>query len=146
MTNGKPIEILLVEDNSGDLFLTKKAFEKAKILNNIHVAKDGEIAMNMLNQKDEFKDFVRPDIILLDINLPKKSGQEVLAEIKEDKELRKIPVVVLTSSQAEADIAQSYEKYASGYISKPISLKGFQEVVTAIEGFWFNIVILPKDA
>jgi len=109
------------------------------------VARDGEIAIEMLRQEGQYKDVPRPDIIMLDINLPKKNGQEVLEEIKVDKNLKTIPVVVLTSSQAADDVIKSYERYASGYISKPVSLDQFHQVVAAIENFWFSIVILPRD-
>lgn len=145
MSDPKPIDILLVEDNEGDVFLTKKAFRKAKILNNIYVAKDGEIALDMLRHNPGYEDIPRPEIILLDINLPKKDGKQVLAEIKADKSLKRIPVVILTSSKAEADVLKSYELYASGYIVKPINLTNFHDVVSAIEDFWFSVVLLPKE-
>lgn len=144
MTNeARSIEILLVEDNEGDVFLTKKAFAAAKILNNIHVAQDGEVAMDMLLRKPGFEYNKRPDIILLDINMPKKDGQQVLQEIKNDPNLRRIPVVMLTSSDAEHDVLQSYQLHANCYIRKPVTLENFQSVVGAIENFWFNIVELP---
>ena len=141
----RPIEILLVEDNEGDIFLTKKAFSKAKIVNNIQVALNGEEAMQILRREGPYGDNKRPDIILLDINLPKKNGQEVLKEIKENPELRRIPVVILSSSKAEQDIMKSYDSYASSYIIKPVDIRQFQGVIEAIEGFWFNIVSLPKS-
>ena len=144
MTNVKPIEILLVEDNSGDLFLTKRAFSKAKIANNIQVAKDGDVAMDILLQRTEYKDCPRPDIVLLDMNLPKKSGPEVLAEIKSHDDLKSIPVIILSSSEAQEDITKSYELQASGYITKPIDMPQFHNVVGAIEDFWFSVVKLPK--
>lgn len=139
------IEILLVEDNEGDVFLTRKAFEQAKIANNIHVAPDGEMALKMLRNEDEYKDFGTPDIVLLDINLPKKDGKQVLADMKADERLRRIPVVILTSSKAEQDVVKSYDLHANSYIVKPINLGNFHEVVTAIEGFWFSVVVLPKN-
>lgn len=142
MKKTRPVEILLVEDNEGDVFLTKKAFEKAKIANNINVAMDGEEAMNMLQSNSTPK----PDIVLLDINLPKKDGKQVLAEMKEDENLRRIPVVILTSSKAEQDIVKTYDLHASSYIVKPIDLQKFSEVVTAIEDFWFSVVVLPSEA
>lgn len=140
----KPIEILLAEDNEGDIFLTKKAFQKAKIANNIHVATDGEMALDILFKRGAYKDHVRPDIVLLDINMPKKDGKQVLAEIKEHPDLRRIPVVILTSSEAEQDIIKSYNLYANSYIVKPVSLEKLSEVVNAIENFWFSIVVLPE--
>lgn len=143
--NIKSVEILLVEDNEGDVFLTKKAFEKAKIANNIHVAIDGEIAMEMLHKKGEHTDMPKPDIVLLDINLPKKDGKQVLAEMKEDEELRRIPVVILTSSKAEQDVVKTYDLHASSYIVKPINLEKFHDIVTAIENFWFSVVVLPNE-
>ena len=142
----KPIEILLVEDNEGDVFLTKKAFEKAKITNNIHVAPDGEIALEMLKKEGEYAESTRPDIVLLDINLPKKDGKQVLAEMKSDENLRRIPVVVLTSSQAEQDVVKTYDLHASSYIVKPLNLEKFHDVVTAIEDFWFSVVVLPNGS
>lgn len=143
MKEARPINILLVEDNEGDVFLVKKAFEKAKIMNVIYAASDGEMAMQMLKGQSGHSDFPKPDIILLDINMPKKDGRQVLADLKADPDLCRIPVIVLTSSEAEEDIKQSYDLQASGYIVKPINLLKFQEVVTAIEDFWFSIVVLP---
>lgn len=141
----RPIEILLVEDNEGDIFLTKKAFAKAKIANNIHIATDGEVALEMLKREGEFGEMKQPDIVLLDINLPKKDGKQVLAEMKDDERLKRIPVVILTSSKAEQDVVKSYDLHASSYIVKPINLEKFHDVVTAIEDFWFSVVILPND-
>ena len=145
MNNAKHVEILLVEDNNGDLFLTKRAFSKAKIANNISVAKDGDEALQILKQQGSYKDMPRPDIILLDINLPKKNGQEVLTEIKKDDDLKTIPVIMLSSSEAQEDVLNSYKAQASGYIKKPIDLKGLHDVITAIEDFWFTVVRLPQD-
>lgn len=136
--NGKPVEILLVEDNEGDIFLTRKVFEKANIKNTITVAQDGEVAVKMLKEKS-----VEPDIILLDINLPKKDGKQVLEEIKDDPDLRSIPVVILTSSKAEKDILESYNLHANSYIIKPVTLEKFGEVASVIENFWFGVVALP---
>ncbi len=136
---GTPIEILLVEDNEGDIFLTRKVFEKAKIRNVITVAEDGEIAMDMLKGKK----IRRPDIILLDINLPKKDGKQVLDEIKNDPDLKTIPVVIMTSSKAEKDILESYDLHANSYIIKPVTLDKFGEVVSIVENFWFGVVALP---
>ena len=144
MCNENPVEILLVEDNSGDLFLTKKAFNKARITNNIQVATDGEMALNILYKQEGFEQAQRPDSILLDINLPKKNGQEILTDIKSDESLKMIPVIMLSSSEAQSDIVQSYKLQASGYIRKPVSFEEFEEVVTSIENFWFNTVKLPQ--
>lgn len=139
---GKPIEILLVEDNEGDVFLTKKVFEKAKVQNTIKVAKDGEVALRMLKESGACK----PDIILLDINLPKKDGKQVLDEIKKDPNLKAIPVVILTSSKAEKDILETYNLHANSYIIKPVTLEKFGEVATIVENFWFGVVALPPHA
>lgn len=137
------IEILLVEDNEGDVFLTKRAFEKAKIANNIQVANDGEIALDMLTRKSGYEGSTRPHIVLLDINLPKKDGTQVLSEIRNNPDLKRIPVVILTSSQAERDVLKTYDLAANSYIIKPLTLNKFNDIVSAIENFWFNIVILP---
>ena len=142
---GRAIEILLIEDNEGDVFLTKKAFEKAKIANNIHVALDGEIGIQMLKKEGEHAGLPTPDIVLLDINLPKKDGKQVLAEMKEDEELKRIPVVILTSSSAEQDILKTYDLLCSSYIVKPINLMKFGEIVNVIEDFWFSVVKLPSQ-
>lgn len=139
----KPINILLVEDNEGDVFLTRKAFEKAKITNTLHVAEDGEIALKMLRLQPPYENAIKPDIILLDINLPKIDGKQVLAEVKADPELRRIPVVILTSSNAEKDVLKTYDLHANSYIIKPIDIDKFREVVQAIEDFWFSVVVLP---
>lgn len=144
-TMSKPIEILLIEDNEGDVILTKEAFQDCRIWNNISVAMDGEMAMDMLKRREGFEDVTRPDLILLDINMPKKDGIEVLQEIKNDDDLKRIPVVILTSSKAEKDIAKTYDLHANSYLFKPLNLKQFVEVVQAIESFWFNIVVLPSD-
>ncbi|MGH1350847.1 MAG: response regulator [Methyloligellaceae bacterium] len=140
----RAVEILLVEDNDGDVFLTKKAFETAKIANNFHVAMDGEIALAMLRNEGEYADIPRPDLILLDINLPKKDGRAVLSEIRDDEELRRIPIVILSSSSTEQDVLKSYDLHANSYIVKPINLNSFQNIVSAIENFWFNLVVLPQ--
>jgi len=137
------IEILLVEDNEGDVFLTRKAFEKAKIANTINVATDGEMALKKLRRQDEYADETLPDIVLLDINLPKKDGKQVLAEMKQDEFLRRIPVVILSSSEAEQDILKSYDFHASGYVVKPLNFEKFREVVSSVEDFWFSVVTLP---
>lgn len=139
----KPVEILLVEDNEGDVFLTKKAFEKARIANMIEVAKDGEQAINLLKTTEPYEKISQPDLIFLDMNLPKKDGKQVLQEVKQDPTLRHIPIVVLTSSKAEQDVLKSYDLQANAYIVKPIDLQQFYDVVTATENFWFNVVTLP---
>lgn len=134
-----------MEDNPGDVFLTKEAFAKAKISNNIHVAKDGEEALQYLKRESGYEDATRPDIVLLDLNLPKMDGREVLHRIKSDSELRSIPVVILSGSEAEQDILKTYNLHASSYIVKPIDLDQFSRVVSAIENFWFTIVVLPHQ-
>lgn len=141
--NPKIIEILLVEDNPGDVRLTIEALKETKVMNNLSVVVDGEEAMDYLKQRGQHADATKPDLILLDLNLPKKSGREVLEEIKQDEELQTIPVVVLTVSQAERDIVKSYQLHANCYINKPIDLDQFVEVIKAIEEFWLTIVKLP---
>lgn len=139
-----PIEILLVEDNPADARLTKEALKEGKIKNNLYVVDDGEKAIDFLFKKGEFKDAVKPDVIFLDLNLPKMDGREVLKIIKEADNLKTIPVVILTTSQAEEDIIKSYKYHANCYITKPLSLNQFANVVKSIEDFWFSIVKLPK--
>lgn len=141
----RAIEILLVEDNPGDVRLTQEALKENKIRNNLHVAKDGVEAMLFLRQINGHKDAPRPDLILLDLNLPKKDGREVLAEIKTDEKLRAIPVVILTTSDAEDDVAKAYQMYANCYVRKPIDLNRFIDVVKVIENFWLSIVELPPN-
>ncbi len=148
MTRRSPdegIEILLVEDNPGDVRLTKEALKDAKILNNLSVAGDGVEALSFLRRCGQYCEAPRPDLILLDLNLPKMSGQEVLAEIKSDNALKRIPVVILTSSSAEQDIMKSYNLHANCYITKPVDLDQFIEVVKSIEHFWLRIVKLPAE-
>jgi len=146
LKNGlKAVEILLIEDNPGDVRLTIEALKESKILNNLHVAVDGIEAMSYLNREGKFKDEPRPDLIILDLNLPKKDGREVLEEIKEDESLKKIPVVILTTSEAEQDIIKSYELHANCYITKPVNMDQFIKVVKSIGDFWFSIVILPPS-
>lgn len=144
MSNVELVEILLVEDNPGDVDLTKEALEESKMHNNLYVAKDGEEAMNFLLKKDGFINMPTPDLILLDLNLPKKDGREVLSEIKNHPTLRRIPVVVLTTSEAEQDIIKAYDNYVNCYIQKPVDFNKFINVVRQIEDFWFSIVKLPK--
>ena len=140
-----PIGILLVEDSPGDVRLTIEALKEGKVHNNMHVVKDGVEAMAFLHRKGEFTQAPRPDLILLDLNLPKKDGREVLKEIKEDKNLKRIPVVILTISTAEEDILKTYNLHANCYITKPVDLDHFIRVVKSIEDFWLEIVKLPPD-
>lgn len=138
-----PIEILLVEDSPSDVRLTREALKDAKILNNLSVASDGEEAMEYLHRTGRHADAVRPDLVLLDLNLPRKDGREVLADIKADDSLKRIPVVVLTTSQDEQDVLKSYNLHANCYITKPVDLDQFVRVVRSIEDFWLGIVVLP---
>jgi len=140
---GRPIELLLVEDSPADVRLTEEAFRENRIANNLHVVGDGEAAMVFLRRQGPYVDVPRPDLILLDLNLPRKDGREVLAEIKADDALKTIPVVVLTTSQAEQDILRSYNLNANCYITKPIDLDQFINVIKAVESFWLTIVTLP---
>ncbi len=142
----RPIEILLVEDNPGDVELTREALAGAKVGNRLHVAEDGEAAVEFLYRRGEFAAAPRPDVILLDLNLPKKDGRQVLKEIKADPELAVIPVVVLTTSEADEDILRSYQLHANCYITKPVNFKQLLTVVKAIEDFWLTIVKLPKKS
>ena len=139
----KPIEILLVEDSAADARLTAEAFKESKIGNRLQLVKDGVEALAYLRREGSYAAAVRPDLILLDLNLPKKSGREVLADIKGDPELRRIPVVILTSSKAEEDIIKTYDLHANCFITKPVDLVQFMAVVRSIEDFWFTIVKLP---
>jgi CheY-like chemotaxis protein len=142
--DGRPVEILLVEDNPGDAELTLETLRESKLLNHMSVVDDGVEAMAYLRREGRYLDAVRPDLILLDLNLPKKDGREVLAEIKTDERLRRIPVVVLTTSSAEQDILKTYDLHANCYITKPVNLDQFIAVVKAIGEFWFTIVKLPQ--
>ena len=139
----RPIEILMVEDNPGDVRLTVEALKEGKVRNNFHTVADGVEALAFLRRQGGYTDAPRPDLILLDLNLPKMNGREVLAEIKEDPDLRRIPVVVLTVSKAEQDIIKSYNLHANCYITKPVDLDQFLEVVKSIENFWLTVVMLP---
>jgi chemotaxis family two-component system response regulator Rcp1 len=141
--NIMPIEILLVEDSPGDVRLTREAFKDARVLVNLQVAGDGEEAMAFLKREGKYSSKPRPDIILLDLNLPKKDGRAVLAEIKEDPNLQTIPVVILTMSASEEDVLKSYSLHANCYITKPVDLDGFLKVVKSIDGFWLSVVRLP---
>jgi two-component system, chemotaxis family, response regulator Rcp1 len=137
------VDILLVEDNPGDVRLTKEALKDAKVLNEIFVARDGVEAMDFLHKQGQFKEAPVPDMILLDLNLPRKDGREVLAEIKKDPKLKHIPVIVLTTSKADEDIIKTYNLHANAYITKPVDLNRFVEIIHALEEFWFTIVKLP---
>ena len=139
----KPIEILMVEDNPGDVRLTIEALKEGKVRNNLFTVEDGEQAMKYLRREEPYQEATRPDLVLLDLNLPKKNGREVLAEIKDDPELKRIPVVILTVSTAEQDILKSYNLHANCYITKPVNLERFIEVVESIEDFWLTVVMLP---
>ena len=139
-----PIEILLVEDNPGDARLAKEALKESKLMNNLSIAEDGVEAMNFLYKTGKYSKMPRPDLIILDLNLPKKDGREVLAEIKNNDTLKRIPVVILTISKAEEDILKTYNLHANCFISKPIDLDQFIKVVKSIEDFWLTIVKLPN--
>jgi CheY-like chemotaxis protein len=140
---GRPVEILLVEDNPGDVDLTRETLQDSKLLNHMNVVGNGVEAMAYLRRQGKYAEATRPDLVLLDLNLPKKDGREVLAEVKADDQLRRIPVVVLTTSCAEQDILQTYDLHANCYITKPVNLDQFSAVVRAIEEFWFTTVKLP---
>jgi chemotaxis family two-component system response regulator Rcp1 len=141
-----PVEILIVEDNPGDARLAREGLNECKIRNNLHVVDDGVKALAFLRRQGEYARTPRPDLILLDLNLPKKDGREVLREIKEDESLRLIPIVVLTTSKAEEDIVRSYSLHANCYVTKPLGLQQFVQVVQSIEDFWFSIVKLPPHS
>jgi two-component system, chemotaxis family, response regulator Rcp1 len=143
---GYPIEILLVEDNPGDVRLTEEALKDGKVRNTLNVVPDGVEAMAFLRRVGKYAEAPRPDLILLDLNLPKMDGREVLAQIKADDRLKMIPVVVLTTSRAERDVVQSYGLHANSYITKPVNLDQFIAVVRAIEAFWLTVVTLPGEA
>lgn len=142
--NSRTIEILLVEDNPGDARLTLEAFKEGKVINNLTVMKDGVEALAYLRRQGTYANSAAPDLILLDLNLPKKDGREVLAEIKADEHLKRIPVVVLTTSAAHEDVARAYGAHANCYITKPVDLDQFLSVVRSIESFWLSLVKLPS--
>ena len=144
--DGTPIEVLLVEDDPGDVLMTQEAFEEHKVRNNLSVVSDGAEALSYLRREGQYKDAVRPDLILLDLNLPRRDGREVLEEIKKDPELGRIPVVVLTTSAADEDILRSYELHANAYVTKPVDFDHFIEVVRMTDDFFVNIVKLPRRA
>lgn len=137
------IEVLLVEDNPGDVRLTREALRESRVRNRITVASDGIEALEMLRREGPHKKTARPDLILLDLNLPRMNGREFLAEIKKDPELRRIPVVVLTSSRAEEDIARTYDLHANAFVTKPVDFDQFLRAVGSIEDFWLTVVKLP---
>jgi chemotaxis family two-component system response regulator Rcp1 len=139
---GRPAELLLVEDNYGDVLLAREAFLAAKIRNHLTVAEDGEDALSMLRREGRFADQPRPDVVLLDLNLPRLDGREVLQAIKQDPDLRAIPVIIMTSSKAETDVVRSYQLKANGYIVKPVDFERLQEIVGSLESFWFTVVVL----
>ena len=141
----KPIEILLVEDSPGDVRLCVEALKEARVLNSMTVAADGVEAMALLRREGRYAASVRPDLILLDLNLPRKDGREVLAEIKADASLKRIPIVVLTTSQAEEDVVSAYDLHANCYITKPVDFRQFIKVVQSIEDFWLTVVKLPRS-
>ena len=143
MTTITPLEILLVEDNPGDIRLTREVMKDWKVMNQLNEVMDGVDAMAYLRNEGKFKDATRPDLVLLDLNLPRKNGREVLEEMKEDPDLKRIPVVVLTTSKSEQDILKSYNLHANCYITKPVDFEQFSSVVRAVEDFWFTVVKLP---
>lgn len=140
----KVLDILLVEDNPGDIRLTQEAMREAKMTNSLHVAKNGASAMDFLRRQGEFEGAPRPDLVLLDLNLPRKNGKEVLKEMKDDPQLRRIPVIVLSTSDAHRDVTDSYDLHANCYINKPVDFDDFLKVVQSIECFWFHMAKLPR--
>lgn len=142
---GRQVEFLLAEDNPGDVRLTKEALRESKIRNNLNVVPDGVEAMAFLRREGKYADAPTPDVVLLDLNLPKKDGREVLAEIKSDPTLKRIPVVIITSSEAEQDILRTYDLHANCYVTKPVDLDQFIKVIQSIESFWLTIVKLPSS-
>jgi two-component system response regulator len=141
----RPIDILLVEDNPGDADLAREALEQSKISNNLYVVEDGIDAMAFLGQSGKYADMPQPDLIILDLNLPRMDGREVLSEIKKDDNLKRIPVVILTTSKADEDVIESYNLYANCYVTKPIAFDQFMKVVQSIQEFWLSIVALPPN-
>ena len=139
----KPVEILLVEDNPGDIRLTEEALRESRVSNNLHKVENGVEAMAFLRRRGKYADAAHPDLVLLDLNLPLKDGREVLEEIKSDEQLKRIPVIVLTTSSAEVDILHTYDNHGNAYITKPIDLDQFVKAIKAIEDFWFKVVMLP---
>jgi CheY-like chemotaxis protein len=145
MSNSKPVDILMVDDSPEDVELTMEALKAGKVRNNLYVAKDGVEAMAFLRREGKYAETPRPDIILLDLNLPRKNGREVLAEVKSDEDLRRIPVVVLTASKSDEDILAAYDLHVNCYITKPVNFDQFVKVVNSIDEFWFSIVKLPPE-
>lgn len=145
MPEREPVEILLAEDNPGDVKLTRKALEKGRLANNLHVVNDGVETMEFLRGEGEYEGRPRPDLVLLDLNMPRKDGRQVLEEIKESEQLKRIPVVVLTSSEAEEDVIRSYDLHANAYLTKPVDFDGFIDVVSTLEEFWLQVVKLPPE-
>jgi CheY-like chemotaxis protein len=143
-TPGQPIEVLLVEDDPGDVLLIREAFEFNKVHNNLNVVSDGEQAIEYLRRRGEWGNALRPDLVLLDLNLPRKDGREVLAEVKGDPELRAIPIVVLTTSEAEEDVLKSYQLHANAYVTKPVDFERFVSIVRQIDDFFVSVVRLPS--
>lgn len=143
--DGVPIEVLLVEDDPGDVLMAREAFEDYKVRNNLHVVHDGVQALAFLRKEGEYVDVPTPDLVLLDLNLPLRDGREVLAEVKADERLRRIPVVVLTTSEAEEDVLRSYDLHANAYVAKPVDFERFVEVVRRIDEFFVSVVRLPKN-
>jgi CheY-like chemotaxis protein len=141
----KPIHILLVEDNEGDILLTTEALSEGKIINEVSIARDGEEAIDFLNQQGAFSNATKPDLILLDVNLPKKNGHEVLDYIKSTNHLKHIPVIILTTSSSQKDILHAYRNYANAYITKPVDVDDFIKIISTIEDFWIGIVQLPPS-
>jgi CheY-like chemotaxis protein len=141
---GQPIEVLLVEDDPGDILLIREAFEFNKVHNNLNVVSDGEQALDYLRGVGDYRDATRPDLVLLDLNLPRKDGREVLAEVKSDEALRTIPIVVLTTSEAEEDVLKSYQLHANAYVTKPVDFQRFVSIVRQIDDFFVSVVRLPS--
>jgi CheY-like chemotaxis protein len=142
----KFVDILLVEDSPTDVIITREAFAEFRVLNKLHVVEDGVEAMAYLRHQGEYATATRPDLVLLDLNLPRKNGREVLVEIKSDPALKSIPVVVLTTSQSESDVLEAYDHYANCYIVKPVGFENFLEALKTIRQFWFGVVTLPSEA
>jgi len=142
---GRAAEVLLVEDSPGDVRLTREALKEGKVRNNLSVVNDGVEAMEFLRRQGKYADAPRPDIVLLDLNMPRKDGREVLAEMKGDDDLKRIPVVILTTSEAEQDILKTYELHANCYLTKPVDLEQFISIVKSVEDFWLTIVQLPRS-
>jgi two-component system, chemotaxis family, response regulator Rcp1 len=140
------VQILLVEDSPPDVELTRQALAEAKVANEVHVVEDGEAAMDFVRRQGAYEHAPRPDLVLLDLNLPKKDGREVLAELKSDSDLHKIPVVVLTTSALDEDVLKAYEEHVNSYIRKPIKLEDFMKVVRSIDDYWLGIVSLPRES